>query len=135
VLWATNHFVAPETKDLDADPASNSSLNRFERWRQLLSPDSSETHYGQIDPEDMIAMMRDRVDPWTHEEYPADTFDNNRSIATNGALFEILYDPERLFFWVAAGKLPVPQQPFVGFSLGELLGLPDAAPVDPPVYP
>lgn len=134
IVYTTNHFIAPETVNDDAEPIAESSVVRMLRLEQLLEPDSAETVYGDIDPEKLIAIMRDRVDPETHEEYGPEVFDNNRSLATNGALYQIAYDPENLLFWVAAGTLPVPAQPFVGFSLGELLQLPDAVPVQPPIY-
>jgi len=134
IVYATNHFIAPETVDADECPASTSSLLRFDRLTQLIEPDGEDTRYGEIDPAVLVEVLRDRVDPWTGEESSPDEFDNNQSIATNGALYQIVFDPEALLFWVAAGALPVPQQPFVCFSLGELLGRPDAALCEPEVY-
>lgn len=66
--------------------------------------------------------MRDRVNPRTGEESPAGEIDDGASLATNGALYQVVFAPESLSFWVAAGHLPVPSQPFVGFNLGEMLG-------------
>jgi Acyl-coenzyme A:6-aminopenicillanic acid acyl-transferase len=130
VLWVTNHFVAPETEDADEIPVSDSSSRRFDRVEQLIDPEGEDTQYGDIDPEFFVSMLRDRVDPWTHEESPVGTFDNNKSIATNGAIYQIVFSPEDLCFWVASGEMPVPEEPFIGFSLGELLGLNNAvAPV------
>jgi len=134
VVYATNHFVAPETKDFDKDPASDSTLLRFDRLRQLLEPDGIDTYYGQIDPSVMVKLLRDRINPWTGQESPPDEFDNDQSIATNGAIYQIVFDPEKLLFWVAAGAIPVPQQPFVCFSLGELLQLPNAQKCEPEVF-
>ncbi|MDP8255561.1 MAG: C45 family peptidase [Candidatus Alcyoniella australis] len=134
VVWATNHFEAPETRDLDADPVGVSSRLRFDRLEQLLDPAGADSLYGTLDAEAMVGIMRDRVDPYTGLESPADEFDNNGSIATNGAIYQMVFAPADLHFWVAAGGIPVPQQPFVGFSLGELLGLPDAVPINPPIY-
>lgn len=133
-LWATNHFVAPETKDADEDPAGSSSLLRFERLNQLMGKDHADSRWGQIDPAAMIEIMRDRINPNNGQESPVGTFDNNESLATNGALYQIVFDPENLFFWVAAGTIPVPEQEFTGFSLGELLELPGAVPCDPPAF-
>lgn len=133
-LWATNHFVAPETKDADEDPAGSSSLLRFERLNQLVGTDHEDSRWGEIDPAVMIEIMRDRVNPYNGEESPESAFDNDSSLATNGALYQIVFDPENLFFWVAAGELPVPRQQFAGFSLGELLELPGSLPCDPPYF-
>ncbi|NLH50849.1 MAG: hypothetical protein GX444_19920 [Myxococcales bacterium] len=131
VVWGTNHFVAPETRDYDAEPPSSSSTLRFDRVQQLVAPDGADTMWGQLDPAAMVSLLRDRVNPYTGEESSVDEFDNNESIATNGAIYQIVFDPERLCFWVATGAIPVPQQPFVGFSLGELLELPDAEACEP----
>jgi Acyl-coenzyme A:6-aminopenicillanic acid acyl-transferase len=134
VLWATNHFVGDSTKDLDGEPAGESSLLRYDRLEQLLSPTTDTTYYGEIDPAKMIEIMRDRINPYTGEESTADTFDNNSSLATNGALFQMVFDPENLFFWVAAGGLPIPAQEFYGFSLGELLGWENAQLPEPAIF-
>ncbi len=132
VVMATNHFIAPETEDLDIEPVGDSSRRRLTRAQELCAPDGP--YYGAFDPAALIEVMRDRVNPDTGIEGPV-VFDDDSSIATNGALYQIVFSPADLCFWVAAGKLPVPQQPFVGFSLGELLGLPDAVVIDPPIYP
>jgi hypothetical protein len=133
VLFLTNHFVAPATEDLDLDPSAQSSLLRYERLSQLVPPNGEDTRFGEIDPLVLVEILRDRTNPYTHDEVPAGTFDNNGSLATNGALYAIAFDPGRYRFWVAAGQIPVPEQPFVGFSLAELLGAPDAPPLDPEI--
>jgi len=132
-VFLTNHFLAPATEDLDADPASQSSLLRYERLSQLAPPGGEDTCHGEIDPLVMVEILRDRVNPYTQQEVPSGVFDNDGSLATNGALYAIVFDPGRYRFWVAAGQTPVPEQPFVGFSLAELLGAPDAPPIDPEV--
>jgi hypothetical protein len=134
VVWTTNHFVAPETQDADEDPASESSLKRFDRAAQLIPAGGAGSLYGTIDAASLVGFLRDRVDPWTGQPSPAGTFDDNSSIATNGAVYQIVFDPGNLCFWVAAGGVPVPEQPFVGFSLGELLQLPDARACAPAVF-
>jgi len=135
VVFTTNHFVAPETEDADAEPPSSSSTLRFDRVKQLIPPDGEDTYYGAIEPEILVQVLRDRINPYTGQESGADVFNNDLSIATNGAIYQIVFDPENLWFWVAAGAIPVPQQPFVGFSLGELLNYSDAAPCEPEVFP
>ena len=123
VVWATNHFIAPNTDPLDEEPRGGSTSLRFERLNQLLRPESAETRYGGIDAAALCSIMRDRINPDTGVESPPDEIDDSQSIATNGALYMVVFDPEALSFWVAAGKLPVPKQPFVGFNLGEMLGM------------
>lgn len=134
-VWLTNHFVAPETVDADADPVGASSLLRYERLAQLVPRGGSATRFGTFDPPELVRLLRDRVNPSTGIEAPVGTFDNDAGLATNGALYAIVFSPEDLTFWVAAGALPVPEQPFHGFSLPELLGCPGARPPDPAVLP
>ncbi|MBN1771362.1 MAG: hypothetical protein JXB32_08885 [Deltaproteobacteria bacterium] len=137
VVWLTNHFTAPETVDADADPAGASSLLRYDRLAQLLPRDGSATRFGAFDPPELARVLRDRVDPYTGLEAPVGTFDNDGSLATNGAMYAIVFSPEDLVLWVAAGTLPVPEQPLYGFALAELLDCPAlgaAAPV-PAVLP
>ncbi len=135
LVYATNHFRSQAAANADKDPAETSTLLRYDRLSQLLDPGKPGSLYGRLDPPELIRVMRDRVDAWTGEEYAATVFDNGRSLATHGCLYAIVFDGSRLRFWVAAGAVPVPQQPFTGFSLAELAGLPGAEPVMPQVYP
>ncbi len=132
-VWFSNHFVDPSTKDLDAEPAGSSSLKRFKRLEQLISKEGEYSIHGMLNPAAMVNVLRDRVDPDTMIESPLGTLDDDSSLATNGAIYAIIFDPGNLFFWVAAGKIPVPEETFTGFSLGELLNLPGAKPVEPKV--
>ena len=134
VLYATNHFEGTESAEADSEVTAESSLIRFERLKQLASKDGKDTKYGNLNSETLIEIMRDRINPFTGEEHSVEIFDNNQSLATNGALFMIVFDPENLHFWVAAGGMPVSSQPFTGFSLGQLLELPDALAVNPAIY-
>jgi hypothetical protein len=131
VSYATNHFVAPATAPLDQDPPSEHSLIRFERLQELLAPGEAGSLNGDLAPETLVELMRDRINPRTGLESPIDEFDDEMSLATNGALFQLVFDPERLLFWLAAGALPVPQQTFVGFSLEELLCEPGSSELVP----
>ncbi|MDD5306820.1 MAG: C45 family autoproteolytic acyltransferase/hydrolase [Deltaproteobacteria bacterium] len=133
VVFLTNHFTAAETEALDAVPIAPSSALRYERLSQLLAPGGAESLHGSLEPYSAVKILRDRVNPYTHKEVPLGTFDNNGSLATNGALYAIVFDPGALVLWAAAGKKPVPEQPFVGFSLPELLGAPDAAFPEPEI--
>ncbi|NJN85862.1 MAG: alpha/beta hydrolase [Leptolyngbyaceae cyanobacterium SL_7_1] len=132
VLYTTNHFVLPEMHDKQPLPVESSSLSRFDRFKQLMEPEGSTTHYGQIDPQIMATIARDRVNPYTGETSPLSLFDDDASPGGNGSLRQALYDPEGLRLWVAAGPPPVPENPFVCFSMGELLGLPNATPCSEP---
>lgn len=135
VVWLTNHFVAPETIDADVDPAGPSTTLRFDRLAQLVPRGGRDTLFGSFDPAQVARVLRDRIDPYTGAETPAGTFDNDGSLATNGALYAIVFAPEDLVFWAAAGSRPVPEQPLHGFSLGELLGYPGAVAPEPAVLP
>jgi hypothetical protein len=141
VLYVTNHYLSPEAKGCDTQPVKPANILRYDRYTQLLTPDAKDwagnpsSYYGKIDPEALVKVMRDRVNPYTGSVSSPDDFDNGLSIATYGALFAVLFEPESKLFWVAAGALPVPSQPFVGFSLEKLLGLPNAKSVTPSEYP
>jgi len=132
-VWMSNHFVDPSTEDLDGDPAGSSSLKRFKRLEQLLTPESEYSVHGTLNPQTMVDVLRDRIDPDTMIESPLGTLDDDSSLATNGAIYAIIFDPGNLFFWVASGEIPVPEQQFVGFSLSDLLDLPGEKPVTPEV--
>lgn len=132
-VYLTNHFLAAQTESADADPPSSSSTLRYERLEQLLSPGGADSRHGEIDPLIAAEILRDRINPYTHEQVPESVFDNDGSLATNGALYAVVLDPGALRFWVAAGQTPVPAQPLVGFSLAELLGADDWPELDPAV--
>ena len=119
VVYATNHFRAPKTSSLD-NPGDSSTL-RLTRLTQLLPRGASASVHGTLSPKVAVSVLRDRVDAITGVQ-SAKTVIDYKTIATNGALYEVLFDPAARIFWVAAGALPVPAQPFPGFSLGQLLG-------------
>jgi hypothetical protein len=131
-VFLTNHFVAQETQNADG-PSSSSSTLRFERLAQLLTPSVPGSRHGAVDRDEAVRIVRDRVNPSTKQESPAGTFDDNGSLATNGALYAMVFEPGALRIWVAAGAVPVPEQPFVGFSLAELLGAKSYPAVTPEV--
>jgi hypothetical protein len=132
VLYMTNHMVSEELFDRQRFPLSESSLSRFDRFAQLMEPDGIQSYYGEIDPAVMVKIGRDRINPTTLEASPLHVFDDDASPGGNGSLRQGLYDPEKLLLWVAAGRPPVPENPFVCFSLGEMLGFPNAAPCESP---
>ncbi len=129
VLFELNHFAAETTVDLDVSPIPDSSAKRQLRLEQLVLPDGDQTVYGELDRDNLLAVVRDRIDPDTGEESSLDTFDDDLTLATNGALYSVIFDPERRHFWLSAGTTPVPQQSHRGFSLLELLGREDPNPV------
>jgi hypothetical protein len=126
LLYATNHFNAPTMTALDLDPTPESSQRRFDRLSQLLPRDVAGSSYGALDGPKLTAVLRDRIDPWTLNESPLGIFDNGASLATNGALYAIVFSPSTQELWVASGAVPVPSQTFVGFSLKKLLSERDA---------
>ncbi|MDX2214993.1 MAG: C45 family peptidase [Oculatellaceae cyanobacterium bins.114] len=134
VLYMANHFVSPEMQGEDRDPPSRSSLIRHERFKQLLEPGGPHSRHGKINPAVMIQILRDRINPFTLNESPSTIYDDNASIATNGVVRQVVFDSQRLLFWLATGEVPIPKNPFVGFSLGEMLNLPNAVPCQPLVY-
>ena len=136
-VYAVNHFLSDEMKDWDAvqdidNP--DSSILRHERLQQVVDPDGKDTLYGQLNIEGLAKVMRDRVNPRTGIEPPYDeeNIDNDAGIATNGPMHFVLFDPQKLLFWVSAGQIPIDKQPYVCFSLGELLGYEDAEPCPAP---
>jgi hypothetical protein len=135
IVYITNHFVAPETAPLDKEPIAPGSSRRFERLGQLVMPGVKGSQHGELDPAALVRIMRDRTDPWSGKVMPPGSFDDDCSLATNGALYAVLFDPEARRFWVAMGKIPVPAQPFVGFSLTDLLAGPDSLPAMPAALP
>lgn len=134
VLYVANHFVSPEMQDKDREPSSPSSVTRYDRFKQLLDPGGASSRYGTLEPGVMVQILRDRINPYILKESPADVYDDNASIATNGVMRQVVFDPQRLLFWLATGDVPVPQNPFIGFSLGEMLQLPNAVPCVPPIF-
>lgn len=132
VLYVTNHFVLSEMYEKQPLPVDPSSQSRFDRFKQLMEPGQPSSYYGRIQPSVMAKILRDRVNPYTQQASPLDVFDDDASPGGNGALRQAIYDPEGLRLWIAAGQPPVPENPFVCFSMQTLLGLPDATPCQTP---
>ncbi|MFM7427607.1 MAG: C45 family autoproteolytic acyltransferase/hydrolase [Elainella sp.] len=131
ILYATNHFASEEMFDKQIEP-EESSLLRFVRYQQLLDPAGRDSFYGQINEVAMSRILRDRVNPQTLEDSPLDLFDDNASPGGNGAQRQAIFESKPLLLWVAAGPPPVPENPFVCFSMGELLNFPNATPCPAP---
>lgn len=135
LVYGTNHFTSEEMKDKD-DEGGPGSQKRWDRFMQLLEPASDDTVYGTIDHEVLYKVMRDVTDPWsgheyTMEEIEAADFDTDGTIGANAPMHMVVFEPERLLFWVAAGKPPVHTIPALCFSLEELLGFENPTPCEP----
>lgn len=132
VLYVTNHMELPEMHEKQALEIDESSRSRFDRFKQLMEPGQGASYYGTIDASVMAKILRDRTNPYTGVASPLEVFDDDASPGGNGSLRQAIYEPGALRMWVAAGQPPVPENPFVCFSVGELLGFPGAAPCEKP---
>ncbi|MEB3360054.1 MAG: C45 family peptidase [Synechococcales bacterium] len=125
LLYMTNHFLSPAVAGRDVVP--DSSINRLRSFEQLLEPGGDRSRYGTFDPAGVVAVLRDRTNPNTGLPSPLDVADDDASIGGNGSHRQVVFDPLNLRFWIANGTVePIPNNPFTCFSLGKLLGLPDA---------
>lgn len=130
LVYMTNHFLAPNVEG--RDEFTQSSVNRYLSFQQMLEPDGERTRFGTIDPEVSVGILRDRTDPYTQIPSPFDVADDNLSIGGNGSHRQVVFDPLNLRFWMTnSDQEPIPTSPFVCFSAGELLGLSDYTPCDP----
>ncbi|MGP1387791.1 MAG: C45 family autoproteolytic acyltransferase/hydrolase [Thainema sp.] len=123
-IYMTNHFLAPET--VGRDQSSESSFVRYERFEQLLEPDTPDSLYGKLNPQAMVKILRDRTNARTKEVSPLDVFDDDASIGGNGSQRQVVFDPANLRVWIANGDVPIPENPFTCFAVGELMNLPNA---------
>jgi hypothetical protein len=134
-VYAVNHFVHPDMVAKHGPPAPGST-SRLLRLTQLIEPDGEESVWGSITPSTLAGVMRDITNPYdgtvpTLEELEALGWDNDGSIGANGPMHFAIFAPASGLFWVAAGKLPIHQQPYSCFSLPELLGQTGAQPCEP----
>ncbi len=125
VVYMTNHFVSSELAGRDEQPLEASSPIRYDRLTQLLEPGHPDSWHGKIDPVVMTKILRDRTNPYTFETSDVNVYDDNMSPGGNGSLRQVTFAPERKLFWIAAGEPPVPENPFLCFSLDELLEIPN----------
>jgi hypothetical protein len=132
VLYITNHIVEESMFNRQRFPLSESSLTRFRRFAQLMEPNGVSSLYGNLDPAGMAKIGRDRVNPDTMQPSPFEVFDDDASPGGNGSLRQGIYDADKLLLWLAAGRPPVPENPFVCISVGELLEFPNATPCQSP---
>ena len=106
LLYMTNHFADPEYVDLDR-PTIKSNYDRFKSFQQLLEPGGSRSLYGQMTPERVVQVLRDRTNPNTGAVSDLSVYDDNTSIGGNGSLRQVVFDPEGLRFWEAEGEVPI----------------------------
>ncbi len=136
VVFATNHYIVPDMVQYGVEvPAGKSTRSRFARLEELLLPDGRETLYGTLDLASAVTVLRDRYNPLTMVTAPEDAFDDQGTIANNGCVYSIVFAPKRRAFWLASGDLPIPMNPYQGFTLDELFGDPDAPAPDPAQIP
>jgi hypothetical protein len=137
LVYATNHFLDPEMDPLDNEPETpeDSTVCRLRRLEELLPPEGRESLYGDLDPAAAASVLRDRYSPCTQETAPEDAFDTDSSIGTNGAIWSMVFVPEELTLYLAAGEPPVPRHAYVGFDLNELLRADADGIPDPPEIP
>jgi len=134
VVYATNHFVDPGMAALHQPPAEGSEA-RYQRLDMLLTPDGDASLHGQLALESAVAVLRDTHNPVTGETHPTDLEDGGDSLANNGAIQSMVFLPVTGSIYVADGGVPIPQNPFAGFSLDDLFQVPDAAGPDPGSVP
>jgi hypothetical protein len=136
VVFATNHYVVPDMIQYGIEvPEDKSTKTRFMRLQELLLPDGKDTLYGKLDLENAVKVLRDRWNPYTQVMAPLDVFDGQGTIANNGCVYSIVFAPKRRAFWLATGSLPIPMNPYQGFTLDELFGKTGAAAPDPVQIP
>lgn len=131
-VFATNQFVSDEM--IPYYVPYGTSPWRFERLTQLVPPDGSATTYGALDVAGAIEILRDNYSTYDDAYVQRDLFSGAPTIANNGCIYSMVFVPEDGVFYMASGRPHVPSNRYVGFSVGELLGLPGAAPPDPPFY-
>ncbi len=119
---ATNHFTNAATDPLDTakDPLA-STLSRRARLEQLLDPGGDQSLFGTVNLENSAAILRDTYNPLTDVTHPPDLFDDGGTIANNAAMMSMIFLPAEGVIYIADGDIPVPQNPFTGFTLDELV--------------
>lgn len=134
VVYMSNHFVHDDMAPLHAprDPETSTRC-RFARLEQLLPAAGEQSVHGEIDLAGAMSVLRDTHNPVTGVTHPPDLFDGGGTIANNAALHSIVFLPERREVYVALGEPPVPQRPFIGFSLTQLLETDGLGETDPAV--
>ena len=134
VLFATNHFVQQEMAALHQPPTAGSAA-RYQRLDQLLTADGDGSRHGELDLAGAVAILRDTHNPATGETHPAELEDGGDSLANNGAIQSMVFLPAEGTIYVAGGGVPIPQNPFEGFTLDDLFQVTGAGAPDPQTVP
>ncbi|RME23668.1 MAG: hypothetical protein D6806_10860 [Deltaproteobacteria bacterium] len=128
VLGLTNHFVHPDMAALcksEQESPGSDSWTRWERLQQLIGPGGPDSLYGSLDVEGMKSLLADNYNPRTGEHCPPDTFDGCATIGNSATIYSMVFVPGRGELYMAdGGGLPVPRQPFLRFTMDELLRAP-----------
>ena len=132
VLFATNHFEHPDMQahDIPWEETVSTKL-RYKRLTQLLLPDGADTLHGIIDLQTTLdKVARDLTNPFNGEQSKPEDFDNDSSLATNGAIQSWIFDHSTRTIYVASGSVPLVFNAYTGFTLDWLFKLtPDNSPV------
>jgi len=134
ILYATNHFIDPDMAALHKVPGEDSS-SRYQRLADLLEPSGDDSRHGTLDRQAAVAILRDTHNPVTGETHDPDLEDGGGSLANNGAIQAMIFLPAEGALYVADGGVVVPQNPFTGFTLSDLLLEPGGGSPDPAVLP
>ena len=106
----TNMAVSDEKRKIDITVQYNIMEHCPGRYRRLM--ELIDKNYGNVDPKLAAAFMGDHIQYTTGLERAAGhivgVVDNENSM---------VFSPEALEFWVAAGPAPVCNNPYLGFSL------------------
>ncbi|MCP4755042.1 MAG: hypothetical protein GY866_29540 [Proteobacteria bacterium] len=105
----TNMAVSEEKRKIDFTVFYNTVEHVPGRYRRLMQ--LQDIHYGKIDPELAAQFMGDHIQYSTGLE----TVSSCVGVADN--VNSMVFSPEDLTLWVAAGPAPVCNNPFIGFSL------------------
>jgi len=100
----TNHYLAADLRDLDAQPRLESSTYRLERMGKLLHE-----HLGRVTPQTMMALMADEQGQADRRICRRDPSDETPTCAA------VVMSPQTGELWVVQG--PPSQNPFERFEL------------------
>lgn len=125
LVYVTNHFIDPSVEALNEAPLpEDGTATRYARLAELLEPGGKDSIHGRIDAELAVnGVLRDTYNPVSGETFPQELFDGGGTLANNGAIQSLVFLPERRWLYVASGAIPIPANPYTGFTMDWLLGL------------
>ncbi len=125
VVYATNHFVHPDTEPLhEVNPPGSNSPARYQRLTELMEPGGEHAVHGTVDLDVGIGVLRDTYNPWTDTEHDPDLMDGGDTLANNGCIQSMVFLPTAGELHVAEGDVPIPQNDYRRFTLDELFERP-----------